>query len=376
VTQHSVVISGTGLWTPEEGISNEELVASFNEYVRRYNEKHASDIEQGLCEPLAPSSEAFIEKASGIKHRYVLNKSGILDPDRLAPFIPERPDEQISVQAEIGVNAARAALQQAGRDISEVDAVLVACSNMARPYPAVAVEIQHYLGMNHGWGYDMNVACSSATFGIQAAVDAVRNGSASCVLVVSPEICSAHLAWQDRDCHFIFGDGATAVVVERAETAVATKQWEILGTRLQTQFSSNIRNNSGFLNRCDERGIGARDKLFRQEGRKVFKEVCPMAAEQILGHLHDLNLTSAEIERLWLHQANLSMNELIARRVLGRSASEAEAPVILDEYANTSSAGSIIAFHKYRDDIALGGKGVICSFGAGYSIGSVVVERK
>ena len=376
MTQHSVVISGTGLWTPKESISNEELVASFNEYVRRHNENHAFDIEQGSCEPLAPSSEAFIEKASGIKHRYVINKSGILDPDRLAPFIPERPDDQISVQAEIGVNAARDALQQAGREVADVDAVLVACSNMARPYPAMAVEIQHHLGMTHGWGYDMNVACSSATFGIQAAVDAVRNGSASCVLVISPEICSAHLAWQDRDCHFIFGDVATAIVVERAESAVSAQQWEILGTRLQTQFSNNIRNNFGFLNRCDERGFGARDKLFRQEGRKVFKEVCPMVAEQILGHLHDLDLTSEELDRLWLHQANLSMNELIARRVLGRPANEKEAPIILDEYANTSSAGSIIAFHKYRDDIASGGRGVICSFGAGYSIGSVVVKRK
>jgi beta-ketodecanoyl-[acyl-carrier-protein] synthase len=82
-----------------------------------------------------------------------------------------------------------------------------------------------------------------------------------------------------------------------------------------------------------------------------------------------------DLKRLWLHQANLSMNELIAKRVLGREFSRDDAPVILDEYANTSSAGSIIAFHKYRRDLAAGDVGVICSFGAGYSIGSVVVRR-
>ena len=376
MTQNNdVVISGTGLWTPAQSITNEELVASFNEYVRRHNEQHAAEIEAGSREPLHPSSVEFIEKASGIKQRYVLDKDGVLDPDRLCPRIPERPDEEISVQAEMGVRAIREALDNAGRSVADVDAILVACSNMQRPYPAMAAEIQHFLGMERGWGYDMNVACSSATFGIQAAVDAIRAGSAKCVVVVNPEICSAHLAWQDRDCHFIFGDVGTAVVLERREDAVADRQWQVLGTRLQTKFSSNIRNNFGFLNRCDETGVGARDKLFRQEGRKVFKDVCPMVAEQISDHLGDLGISTDQVGRMWLHQANLAMNELISKRVLGRPASREEAPVILEEYANTSSAGSIIAFHKYSADLPSGSQGVICSFGAGYSIGSVIVKK-
>ncbi|HCJ65008.1 MAG TPA: beta-ketoacyl-ACP synthase III [Alcanivorax sp.] len=372
---HSVVISGTGLWTPEQSITNEELVASFNEYVARHNERHADAIEAGEMEPLTGSNSAFIEKASGIKQRYVLDKEGILDPDRLAPNIPERSDDELSVQAEIAVLAARRALDNAGLKPDDLDAVLVACSNMQRAYPAMAVEVQQALGMEHGWGYDMNVACSSATFGIQTGVDAIRNGSARRVLMVNPEICSGHLAWEDRDCHFIFGDVSTAVILERAEDATSDNQWEVLGTRLQTRFSNNIRNNFGFLNRADPSGVGSRDKLFRQEGRKVFKEVCPMVAEQITGHLADLSVPVEDVRRMWLHQANLNMNEFIARRVLGRDPSRDEAPVILDDYANTSSAGSIIAFHKHNSDLPAGTKGVICSFGAGYSIGSVIVNR-
>lgn len=372
---HSVVISGTGLWTPDQSITNDELVASFNEYVRRYNDAHADAIATGQRQALTASNSAFIEKASGIKQRYVLDKEGILDPDRLCPSIPERGDEDISVQAEIAVHAARQALTNAGLTANDLDAVLVACSNMQRAYPAMAVEVQQALGMDHGWGYDMNVACSSATFGIQAGVDAIRNGSARRVLMVNPEICSGHLAWQDRDCHFIFGDVATAVILEHADDATSDNQWAVLGTRLQTRFSNNIRNNFGFLNRAAPAGIGARDKLFRQEGRKVFKEVCPMVAEQITGHLGDLAVPVEQVSRMWLHQANLNMNEFIVRRVLGRPASREEAPVILDDYANTSSAGSIIAFHKHNTDLEAGSKGVICSFGAGYSIGSVVVQR-
>jgi beta-ketodecanoyl-[acyl-carrier-protein] synthase len=237
----------------------------------------------------------------------------------------------------------------------------------------MAIEIQDALGIA-GYGFDMNVACSSATFGIEQAANAVKAGIARAVLVVSPEITSAHLAWRDRDCHFIFGDVATAVIVERADTAPAGS-WEVLGTRLATQFSNNIRNNFGFINRCEDSDPGGRDKLFVQEGRKVFKEVCPLAADHMAGHLAALDIEPNEVRRFWLHQANLAMNQLVSRRLLGRDATFDEAPVILDEFANTASAGSIIAFHRHRADLASGDTGIVCSFGAGYSIGSVVVRR-
>ena len=112
-----------------------------------------------------------------------------------------------------------------------------------------------------------------------------------------------------------------------------------------------------------------------QEGLKVFKEVVPMVSDLILEHLQILALRPADLKRLWLHQANIHMNELIGKKVLGRDPLTDEAPVILDEYANTSSAGSIIAFHKYNQDLKSGDLGVICSFGAGYSIGSVIVRK-
>ena len=100
-----------------------------------------------------------------------------------------------------------------------------------------------------------------------------------------------------------------------------------------------------------------------------------MVESLILGHLDALGIEAGSLRRLWLHQANLNMNLLIGKRVLGHEPSQEEAPVVLDEYANTSSAGSIIAFHRHHDDLQPGDTGVICSFGAGYSAGSVVVRR-
>ena len=235
------------------------------------------------------------------------------------------------------------------------------------------VEIQDALGIQ-GFGFDMNVACSSATFGIQTAADFIRSGSARSVLMVNPEICSGHLNFTDRDSHFIFGDVATAVLIE-AEDIAPKPHWKILGTQLKTQFSNNIRNNFGFLNNAAPEGIGKADKLFVQEGRKVFREVVPMVANMIQSELDRLELPLTELRRMWLHQANANMNRLIASKVLGRDATSEESPTVLDTYANTSSAGSIIAFHKYSQDFQAGEKGLICSFGAGYSAGTVCVER-
>lgn len=370
-----VVISGTGLFTPPYSISNDELVTAFNAYVELHNAEHAEAIAAGTATALEPSSSAFIEKASGIKSRYVMEKEGIIDPTRMTSRIAERGDDELSLQAEMCVAAANDALTRAGRVAADIDMVLVAASNMQRPYPAMAVEVQEALGIE-GYGFDMNVACSSATFGIQTAMAAVQTGQARAVLVLNPEITSAHLNFRDRDSHFIFGDACTAMVIEAADTAVGEHQFEILESKLKTRFSNNIRNNFGFMNRFDEAGVGKDDKLFRQQGRKVFKEVCPMAADMIRETVHNAALELAQVSRYWLHQANLNMNLLIARTLLGRDAEPNEAPVILDTYANTSSAGSIIAFHTYQDDLAPGAHGVICSFGAGYSIGCVVVRKK
>ena len=367
------VISATGLWTPPNSISNQELVESFNAWADKWNIEHASAIDAGEVEPKTHSSVEFIEKASGIKSRYVVDKSGVIDPDIMAPRISERPNEEISILAEIAVNAARQALDAAGRDPADVDAVLCAASNMQRAYPAMAIEVQQALGIG-GFAFDMNVACSSATFGIQTAADFIRAGTAKSVLMVNPEICSGHLNFKDRDAHFIFGDVATAVLVE-AEDIAPAGHWKILHTHLKTQFSNNIRNNFGFLNNAAPEGIGAADKLFVQEGRKVFKEVVPMVSALIQEDLYSLGLDGSDLRRLWLHQANANMNRLIAGKVLGHEASEDESPTVLDTYANTSSAGSIIAFHTHSDDIQPGEKGVICSFGAGYSAGTVFVER-
>jgi beta-ketodecanoyl-[acyl-carrier-protein] synthase len=366
-------ITGHGVFTPSQSISNDELVEAFNAYAARWNAENAADIEAGSLAAKTPSSAEFIFNASGIERRFVMDKAGVLDPERMYPALPARPDEAPGIMAEMAQDACKKALAMAGREGSEIDLVICAASNHERAYPAVAIEIQQLLGAG-GFAFDMNVACSSATFGIQAAGDMIRAGSARRALVVCPEICSAHLEWRDRDCHFIFGDVCTALVLERAEEAKGG-HWEVISTRCATQFSNNIRNNDGFLRRTRDQMEDRRDMQFMQNGRKVFKEVLPMVSAHILGHLGEEGWQADDLHRLWLHQANKTMNDFIGRKVLGREPEEGEQPNILQDYANTSSAGSIIAFSQNSEDLAPGARGVICSFGAGYSVGSVLLRR-
>jgi len=371
----AVVISGAGLWKPEHVITNAELVAAYNGYADKFNAENRARIVSGEVVALERSRVACIGKASGIKQRYAYVKDGILDIDRMRPRIPHRGEDELSHQAEIALNAAHVAMDAARKTGADIDMVIVSCAYTERSYPAIAIEVQHALGVD-GFGFDMLVACSAATFALQRAADAIAAGSARCVLVINPELTSPQVNYKDRDGHFIFGDVSTAMVLERLDTCTSPHSYEILGSKARTLYSNNIRSNFGYLAYAEDTDPFAAENLFHQQGRKVFKEVCPMAAEHLQSQVSAVGMTVPDIRRWWLHQANLNMNLLISRRLLGRDATAEEAPIVLDEFANTASAGSIIAFCLHHEDLVAGDCGVICSFGAGYSIGSLVLRKR
>ncbi len=366
-------ISGYGVWHPPTVLDNTELCVAFNEYVRRDNAKHADAIAAGTREALRESSPEFIVKASGIVNRYVEDKRGLVDPERMCPNIADRPEEQISIQAEYAVNAARDALAVAGRAGEDVDLVILGASCIQRSYPALAIEVQNALGA-HGHGFDISLGCSTGAAALELASQAVQLGRSRCALVCLPELTSPHLNWRDRDAHFILGDASVAMVIEATDRA-RPGSWEIRSTRMASKWSNNIRNNFGYTNRCDPSTEGNADKLFHQQGRRVFKDVVPLAEKFVLDSIATHGLTPHQISRYWLHQANQNMNDLIAKRILGRDATPTEAPLTLAEYGNTASAGSLIAFALHNDDLPAGSIGVMAAFGAGYSLGSLVLQR-
>ena len=368
-----VCVGGIGVEIPEASISNEELVDSFNAWVDMENPKREA---RGLS-PLAKSDAGFIEHASGIKRRHVYERDGILDPNRMAPIIPARADDELSVMAEFGAAAARKALDQAGVQARDVDLVICASAHHQRPYPAIAIEIQKALGTS-GAGFDMGLGCSSALAGLHVATNLVRSGAHRRVLVVTPELITAHLNFRDRQTHFIFGDASVAVLIE----ALGAREerpghFEIVDTRSWTQFSNNIRTNFGFMSRLaqdDPSYLAMEGNLIKQNGNKVFKDVTVAGHKFIVDFLAEHGHTPQTMRRFWLHQANARMNAMILKLAFGGEVGQDRAPTVLDRLGNTAAAGAIVALEENHRDMQPGEHGLLCAFGAGYSIGGALLR--
>ena len=369
---HNIYIAGTGIWHPEEKVSNNEIVNSYNSFVEKFNQENKLDIENGSIDAMELSSAEFIEKASGIKSRYVIDKEGILNINRMMPRVKNEHPDRLSIHAEVGIKAAKKAMDQANVGPNEIDAVIVGTSHAARNYPAVAIEIQQELGIS-GYGYDMLVGCSSTTFAINNAYSDIASGLANTILVINPEVSTPFVNFTHRDKHFIFGDGCAASVVQRDSTS--SKAFKIIDRKLHTQFSNNIRSNYSYLNRAAVDSKNNEDLLFHQNGRGVFKDVCPLVASLISEQLKKNNISPEEISKFWLHQANGKMIRLITSKILGTDDfDENITPMPITEFGNLASVGSLFAFNL-NNDLKKGQKGVICSFGAGYSVCSIIVEK-
>jgi beta-ketodecanoyl-[acyl-carrier-protein] synthase len=369
-----VIISGVGVEIPEATITNDELVASFNTWVDKENACRAKRGEELLLK----SDAEFIVYASGVKKRHVMEREGILDPDRMAPRLEARPDEALSRQAEFGLASARRALDHAGVDGSAVDMVICAASHQQRPYPAIAIEIQNELGAG-GAGFDMNLGCSSAGAALHVATSLVRAGAHRRVLVVTPEIITGHLNFRDRQTHFIFGDASASMVVEAIDDGQGRPgRFEVIDTRSWTQFSNSIRTNLGYLTRTEQEDpyvVPMQGNMIRQVGNKVFKEVTVAGHRFIVDFLAGHGLTPPDIRRFWLHQANARMNAMILKLSFGHVLDHDRAPTVLERLGNTAAAGAIVAFQENHEDMAPGDLGLICAFGAGYSIGSALLRK-
>ena len=369
---HNIHIAGTGLWYPEEKISNEELVNTYNTYVEKFNTENKSKINDGSVVPMEYSSVEFIEKASGIKSRHVVDKEGILDINRMMPRVQNELEGRMSAHVEAGIKASQDAMKQANVTPEQIDGVIVGTSHSARNYPAIAIEIQNELNIK-GYAYDMLVGCSSTTFAINNAFSDIASGLAETILVVNPEINTPGVDFTRRDNHFIFGDGCAASVIQK--NSKSQKAFKILDRKLYTQFSNNIRSNFSYLNRAAVDRVNEDKLMFNQNGRGVFKDVCPLVASLIKEQLNKNNILPNQISKFWLHQANGKMIRLITSKILGTDDfPDNISPMPIAQFGNLASVGSLFAFNL-NNDLKKGDKGVICSFGAGYSVCSIIVEK-
>lgn len=367
------IIRSTGHYIPEAVITNEELVASYNAWAERFNSDNAAAIAAGDQAEQPLSSVEFIKNASGIERRHVVEKSGILNIDTMTPKIAPRAFEEVAFQAEFAMKAVTPALEKAGVSGADVDGVIVASSAQQRNFPGLACEIQEMIGSS-GFSFDLTMACASALYGLHIANGMIQSGQAKRMLVCSPEIMTCINVHSRRDVHFIFGDASSAILVEADDGQEGG--WDVVGTHCQNKYSIALRSDFGFINEAERTVQPDYAPGLDQDGHKVFKDVVGFAPTVARSMMQDIGLEPADVRRTWLHQANIRMVDMIAKRILGRDRTEENAPGILHEYGNTSSSSVVINFEQNSDDMASGEHGVMCAFGAGYGVGAAAVRKR
>lgn len=293
------MICGTGGYLPERSLSNDELAAW-----------------KGL-----DTSDAWIVERTGIRRRHIAAEG--------------------QFASDLGVEAARAALAQAGATVAEVDAVIVATSTPDSAFPATAARIQGKLGVTRGFAFDIAAACTGFVYALGVADALIRTGQARGVLVIGTEVYSRILDWQDRGTCVLFGDGAGAVFLRGLPTAEAGGRG-LLSTHLHADGR-----HGDILQVDGGAGSTGGTGVVRMAGREVFKHAVVKLASAVDEALAANGLDQSDIAWLVPHQANIRIIEAMGKK-LGLPLERVV--VTVDRHANTSAASIPLALAEATRD--------------------------
>lgn len=269
--------------------------------------------------------------------------------------------------ADLATRAARAALADAGFEPNDIDAVIVATSTADLTFPAAATMVQDALGMTRGFAFDVQAVCAGFVFALANANGMILSGQADRVLVIGAETFSRILDWTDRGTCVLFGDGAGAVVLERAEGKGTTADRGIL--------SSDLNSDGRYRDILYvDGGVGTRSTgHLRMQGKEVFRHAVEKLAQTAHRALDKAGLTAADVDWIVPHQANLRIIKATAQRV---GLDMDKVIVTVQDHGNTSAASIPLALSvgKARGQIRPGQLLVAEAIGGGLAWGSVVLR--
>ncbi len=318
------VIRGVGHYLPERIVPNAEFAASLE------------------------TSDEWIRTRSGIERRHFA-----------------APGETTS---DLALAAARAALADAGCAAGAVDAIVVATSTPDLTFPSVATMVQAGLGMTRGFAFDLQAVCAGFVYALANANAMILSGQARTVLVIGAETFSRILDWSDRTTCVLFGDGAGAVLVEAADGQGTPLDRGILATDLHSdgRFRDLLYVDGGV---SSNGAVG----VVRMQGKEVFRHAVEKLAETAHAALDTAGLTSADVDWIVPHQANL--------RIIASTAQRMQVPlervvVTVQDHGNTSAASIPLALSvgKARGQIKCGDLLVLEAIGGGLAWGAVVLR--
>jgi 3-oxoacyl-[acyl-carrier-protein] synthase III len=269
--------------------------------------------------------------------------------------------------SDLATHAAKAALADAGLDASAVDAIIVATSTPDLTFPSVASMVQAKLGMTRGFAFDVQAVCAGFVYALANADALIRSEQAACVLVIGAETFSRLMDWEDRTTSVLFGDGAGALVLTTMPGVGDASDRGILATDLNSdgRFKDLLYVDGGT-------STGTTGHL-RMQGKEVFRHAVEKLAETAHASLAKAGLTSAEVDWIVPHQANI--------RIIEGTAKKMDVPmdrvvVTVQDHGNTSAASIPLALSvgKARGQIKRGDVIVTEAIGGGLAWGSVVLR--
>lgn len=275
--------------------------------------------------------------------------------------------------------AARKALEQAGKRAEEIDLILVATCSPEQYLPCCACQVQAAVGAVNALAFDVNAACSGFLFALNTADAYLRTGLAENALVIGSEVLSKLVDWKDRGSCILFGDGAGAVVVERCEASPG-----ILGRALHSDGTG------GGVLQCGARELTTpyartsaaktdqkqqtddREHYIQMDGQEVYRFATRRVPQCIEEALADAGLAVPDIDLFVLHQANARIIDAVAKRL---HADREKFPTNLERVGNLSSASIPVLLDELHRQGKLhrGDRIVLAGFGAGLTIGACVM---
>ena len=275
--------------------------------------------------------------------------------------------------ATLAIEAATAALADAGCEASDIDLIVLATATPDNTFPATATKVQHALGCNGGIAFDVAAVCSGFLYALATADSLLRTGSARRALVIGAETFSRILDWEDRATCVLFGDGAGAVVLEAQDAletgANATGPLAgIIATKLHADGAQHdLLYVDGGPSTTQTVGH------LRMKGREVFRHAVVNLSSVLREVIEDAGISVEEIDWVVPHQANARILDATARK-LGISSDKVI--VTVDRHANTSAASVPLALDAARKDgrIKCGDMVMLEAMGGGFTWGASLIR--
>lgn len=317
-------ITGTGSYLPPRKLNNADMV-------------------QLLAERGLETSDDWITERTGIHSRHFADE-GVFSSD-------------------LGVEAAKAALQAAGKNPQDIDLIIVATSTPDMVFPSTACILQNKLGANGCPAFDVQAVCSGFIYALTIADSMIQSGAAKCALVVGAEIFSRILDFNDRTTCVLFGDGAGAVILEASETP------GILSTDLHADGKHvGILCVPGHVNGGQVMG----DPVLKMDGQAVFKLAVGVLESAAKAVLQKANRTEADVDWLIPHQANIRIMQGTARKL---KLSMDKVVVTVHQHGNTSAASIPLALDTAvrAGQVKVGQTLLLEGVGGGFTWGAVLL---